>query len=63
MIHYGGSPRASTNLALAAKAMAFIRRRVYVIPDDIRALPWMYCVTESASLMRQRQRVSPENQS
>lgn len=38
MIHYGASPRASINLALAAKAMAFIRRRAYVIPDDIRAI-------------------------
>ncbi|MCO6461276.1 MAG: MoxR family ATPase [Saprospiraceae bacterium] len=38
MIQYGASPRASINLALAAKAMAFIRRRAYVIPDDIRAI-------------------------
>ena len=36
MISYGGSPRASINLALAAKAYAFIRRRGYVIPEDIR---------------------------
>ena len=38
LINYGGSPRASINLALAAKAFAFIRRRGYVIPEDIRAI-------------------------
>ncbi|MFW5687417.1 MAG: AAA family ATPase, partial [Bacteroidota bacterium] len=38
LISYGGSPRASINLALAAKAYAFIRRRGYVIPEDIRAV-------------------------
>ncbi len=38
MISYGGSPRASINLALAAKAYAFINRRGYVIPEDIRAV-------------------------
>jgi MoxR-like ATPase len=38
MISYGASPRASINLALAAKAFAFIRRRGYVIPEDIRAI-------------------------
>ncbi len=38
MIAYGGSPRASINLALAAKAYAFIKRRGYVIPEDIRAV-------------------------
>jgi len=38
MISFGGSPRASINLALAAKAYAFIRRRGYVIPEDIRAV-------------------------
>jgi len=38
MISYGGSPRASIYLALAAKAYAFIRRRGYVIPEDIRAV-------------------------
>ncbi len=37
-ISYGGSPRASINLALAAKAYAFIRRRGYVIPEDVRAI-------------------------
>ncbi len=38
MISYGASPRASINLALAAKALAFLRRRGYVIPEDIRAI-------------------------
>jgi MoxR-like ATPase len=38
MIHYGASPRASINLALAAKAFAFLRGRGYVIPEDIRAI-------------------------
>lgn len=38
LISYGGSPRASINLALAGKAFAFIRRRGYVIPEDIRAV-------------------------
>ncbi|MBN2237203.1 MAG: ATPase, partial [Bacteroidales bacterium] len=37
-IAYGGSPRASISLALAAKAYAFIKRRGYVIPEDIRAV-------------------------
>ena len=38
LISYGGSPRASINLALAAKAYAFIKRRGYVIPEDVRAV-------------------------
>jgi MoxR-like ATPase len=38
MIAYGASPRASINLALAGKAFAFIKRRGYVIPEDIRAV-------------------------
>lgn len=37
-ISFGGSPRASINLALAAKAFAFIKRRGYVIPEDVRAI-------------------------
>jgi len=36
LISYGGSPRASINLAMAAKAYAFMQRRGYVIPDDVR---------------------------
>lgn len=36
MIAFGGSPRASINLALAGRAQAFIRRRGYVVPEDIR---------------------------
>jgi MoxR-like ATPase len=38
LINYGGSPRASIYLALAAKAHAFIKRRGYVIPEDIRSV-------------------------
>ncbi len=38
MISFGGSPRASINLASSAKAYAFIKRRGYVIPEDVRAL-------------------------
>lgn len=37
-IDFGGSPRASINLALAARAYAFIKRRGYVIPEDVRAV-------------------------
>jgi MoxR-like ATPase len=38
MINYGGSPRASISLSMAAKAYAFIKRRGYVIPEDVRAV-------------------------
>ena len=38
LISYGASPRASINLSLAAKAFAFIKRRGYVIPEDIRTI-------------------------
>ncbi|MBQ6045670.1 MAG: MoxR family ATPase [Bacteroidales bacterium] len=38
LISYGASPRASISLALAAKAYAFIKRRGYVIPEDVRAV-------------------------
>ncbi len=38
LINYGGSPRASINLALAAKAYAFLKRRGYVIPEDVRSI-------------------------
>lgn len=38
LIAYGASPRATINLALGAKAMAFIKRRGYVIPEDVRAI-------------------------
>ena len=37
-IAFGASPRASINLALAARAYAFIKRRGYVIPEDVRAV-------------------------
>jgi MoxR-like ATPase len=38
LISYGASPRATINLALGAKATAFIRRRGYVIPEDVRSI-------------------------
>lgn len=38
LISFGGSPRASINLALAARSYAFIKRRGYVIPEDVRAI-------------------------
>jgi MoxR-like ATPase len=38
LINYGGSPRASINLARAAKAQAFLRRRGFVIPEDVRSV-------------------------
>jgi MoxR-like ATPase len=38
LISYGGSPRASIYLAIASKANAFIKRRGYVIPEDVRAI-------------------------
>ncbi|MBQ5639599.1 MAG: ATPase, partial [Bacteroidales bacterium] len=37
-ISYGASPRASISLSMAAKAYAFIKRRGYVIPEDVRAV-------------------------
>lgn len=40
LISYGGSPRASISLAMAAKAYAFIKRRGYVIPEDVRAVAY-----------------------
>ncbi len=38
LISYGASPRATINLAIGAKAYAFIKRRGYVIPEDVRAI-------------------------
>lgn len=40
MITFGGSPRASINLAKASRAYAFIRRRGYVVPEDVRAVAY-----------------------
>ncbi|MCC6549564.1 MAG: MoxR family ATPase [Ignavibacteriaceae bacterium] len=40
LIQYGSSPRASISLAQAAKSHAFIRRRGYVIPEDIRSIAY-----------------------
>ncbi len=38
MITFGGSPRASISLARAARAYAFVKRRGYVVPEDVRAV-------------------------
>ena len=38
MISFGSSPRGSINLAQAAKVYAFLHKRAYVIPDDVRAV-------------------------
>ena len=38
MISFGSSPRGSINLAQASKVYAFLRKRAYVIPDDVRAM-------------------------
>ena len=38
LISFGGSPRATINMALAARALAFVKRRGYVIPEDVRAV-------------------------
>ncbi len=38
LINYGGSPRASINLSIASKAYAFLQRRGYVIPEDVRSI-------------------------
>ena len=40
MITFGGSPRASINLAKAARAYAFIKHRGYVVPEDVRAVAY-----------------------
>lgn len=52
LIEYGASPRASISLALAAKAYAFLKKRGYVLPEDIRAV--------CADVMRHRIGVSYE---
>ncbi len=38
LIGFGGSPRASINLTLAAKAYAFLNKRGYVVPEDVRSI-------------------------
>ena len=52
LIEYGGSPRATLNLATAARAHAFLRHRAYVTPDDIKAI--------SMDVMRHRVQVTYE---
>ena len=50
LITFGGSPRASINLAKAARAYAFIKRRGYVVPEDVRAVAHDVKPLGSASL-------------
>jgi MoxR-like ATPase len=38
LISYGGSPRASINMALASKSVAFLNKRGYVLPEDVRSI-------------------------
>ena len=38
LLAYGGSPRASINMALASKSVAFINKRGYVLPEDVRMI-------------------------
>ena len=38
LLAYGGSPRASINMALASKSVAFINKRGYVLPEDVRTI-------------------------
>jgi len=38
LISYGSSPRGSINLAIASKAVAFLNKRGYVIPEDVRSI-------------------------
>lgn len=52
LIEYGGSPRATLSLAVAARAHAFINHRAYVTPDDIKAI--------SLDVMRHRVSVTYE---
>ena len=52
LIEYGGSPRATLNLATAARAHAFLRHRAYVTPDDIKAI--------SLDVLRHRVKVTYE---
>ncbi|MEI9911290.1 MAG: hypothetical protein WDO71_17480 [Bacteroidota bacterium] len=42
LISYGASPRGSINLAWAAKSQAFLNKRGFVIPEDVRSIAMMY---------------------
>ncbi len=62
LISYGASPRASINLALGARAMAFIRRRGYVIPEDVRAVcPDVMRHRIAVSYEAEAEEITPEN--
>ena len=64
LIAYGGSPRASISLAKAARAYAFIRRRGYVIPEDVRAVCHdVLCHRIGLAPTKPRPRTSPQSRS
>ena len=52
MMTFGGSPRASINLAKASRAYAFIKHRGYVVPEDVRAVAHDVCVIELVCLTK-----------
>ena len=62
-IAYGGSPRASISLALAARSLAFLNRRGYVVPDDVRSVAATYCATVSDSPTKLKPPASPPTKS
>jgi MoxR-like ATPase len=62
LISYGASPRASINLALASKAHAFIKRRGYVIPEDVRAIcPDVLRHRVAVTYEAEAEEITPEN--
>ena len=62
LIAYGGSPRASISLSMASKAYAFIKRRGYVIPEDVRAVcNEVLCHRIGLTYEAEAENVTPEN--
>lgn len=62
LISYGGSPRASISLSMASKAYAFIKRRGYVIPEDVRAVcPEVLRHRIGLTYAAEAENVTPEN--
>ena len=60
-ITYGVSPRASINMVLAAQALALVRGRQYVLPEDVRTSRRMSCATASCSPTRRSPTTSAPN--
>ena len=62
LISFGGSPRASISLSMASKAYAFIKRRGYVIPEDVRAVcPEVLRHRIGLTYEAEAENVTPEN--